>query len=433
MHFRPLIAAILLGHSCLLAETITLPSHPYFKPFHLTRAPYPQAVQLKANDRLAICGDSITEQKMYSRIIETYLTVCAPDLRVSVRQYGWSGERAPGFQRRMAQDVLRFQPTIATTCYGMNDHRYQPFTDEIGKVYQESSQAIIEAFQAHGVRVIQGSPGTIGKMPSWVRSANGTVLDLNLGLMALRNIDVALAHKHGTGFADVFQHMLVQGKRAQGKLGNAFMISGKDGVHPGWSGQLVMAYAFLEAMGLSGDIGTVNIDLRSSQNTVSAGHDLQESQHGTVTLRSHRYPFCAKGAIDSDNSIRAGMRLVPFNQNLNRLTLKAVGLTADTYQVRWGSKSHVFEAARLTAGINLAEEFPVNPFSAAFDRVDEAVGKKQAYETRQIKSLFHGPEGKTNLDLTTKLTEEVRRPLVEDIKRAFVPVVHTIEIQPVQP
>jgi len=31
--------------------------------------------------------------EQYSRLIETYLTVCAPELEITARQYGWSGER----------------------------------------------------------------------------------------------------------------------------------------------------------------------------------------------------------------------------------------------------------------------------------------------------------------------------------------------------
>ena len=273
--FYPLIAALtLVPFLASAAETVTLPSHPYFVPFSLDRAPHPSGLQLKAGDRLAICGDSITEQKMYSRIMETYLTVCVPQLEITVRQFGWSGERAPGFQQRMANDVLRFNPTIATTCYGMNDHRYQPFTEEIGKVYRESSEAIITAFKEHGVRVIQGAPGTIGKMPSWVRSANGTVLDLNLGLMELRNIDVALANTYQTGFADVYQWMLVQGFAAKQNIAEDYMLPGKDGVHPGWAGQLVMAYSFLEAMGLDGEIGSVTLDLTTGKAETSEGSKL---------------------------------------------------------------------------------------------------------------------------------------------------------------
>ncbi|MDA7657269.1 SGNH/GDSL hydrolase family protein [Verrucomicrobia bacterium] len=430
--FYPLIAALtLVPFLASAAETVTLPSHPYFVPFSLDRAPHPSGLQLKAGDRLAICGDSITEQKMYSRIMETYLTVCVPQLEITVRQFGWSGERAPGFQQRMANDVLRFNPTIATTCYGMNDHRYQPFTEEIGKVYRESSEAIITAFKEHGVRVIQGAPGTIGKMPSWVRSANGTVLDLNLGLMELRNIDVALANTYQTGFADVYQWMLVQGFAAKQNIAEDYMLPGKDGVHPGWAGQLVMAYSFLEAMGLDGEIGSVTLDLTTGKAETSEGHEVTDSNLSSIQLVSHRYPFCATGELDSDNSIRSGMTLVPFNQNLNRFSLKAKNLTAKNYRVTWGDQSQTFSRSKLSAGINLADAFHENPFTEAFNRVDKAVGSKQAYETRQIKTLFHGPEGKTDPDLTARLSESVRTPLAKAIRNAFQPVTHTITIEPI--
>jgi len=95
-------------------------------------APKPAGLLLKKGDRLAICGDSITEQKMYSRLMEDYVTMCVPDLEVSVRQYGWGGEREGGFIARMTNDCLRFAPTIATTCYGMNDHEYRAYEDKIG-------------------------------------------------------------------------------------------------------------------------------------------------------------------------------------------------------------------------------------------------------------------------------------------------------------
>ena len=106
------------------------------KKFRPLPAPPTRGLLLKAGDRLAICGDSITEQKMYSRLIEDYLTMCVPELNVTVRQYGWSGERAPGFLGRMTNDCLRFKPTIATTCYGMNDHEYRPYEQRIGDTYR---------------------------------------------------------------------------------------------------------------------------------------------------------------------------------------------------------------------------------------------------------------------------------------------------------
>ncbi len=169
---------------------------------------------------------------------------------------------------------------------------------------------------------------------------------------------------------------------------------------------------------------------RANKASVSAGHRLDDFFDGKLTVTSSRYPFCATGATNSDDSIRSGMTLVPFNQDLNRLTLIVINGSAGSYKVTWGDQSRSYTAAELAAGVNLAADFAVNPFSEAFEKVDAAVAAKQNYETRQIKDLFHGPEGTTYADATAFLTEEVREPLVEAVKNAFVPVTHTIQIQP---
>ena len=93
------------------------------------------------------------------------------------------------------------------------------------------------------------------------------------------------------------------------------------------------------------------------------------------------------------------MTLIPFNQELNRLILKASNVKAGrSYKVTWGSESRTFTADQLERGINLAAEFPGNPFCAAFAKVDAAVAAKQAYETRQIKQVFRSPEAKTDME-----------------------------------
>src|SRR5437763_16348547 len=175
----------LIGSVALVigAQTSEQNSHPeLIEKFKPVKAPNSTGMLLKPGDRLAICGDSITEQKMYSRILEDYLTMCTPELEILARQYGWSGERAPGFLARMTNDCLRFKPTVATTCYGMNDHGYRPYETRIGDTYRESSTAIVEAFKAAGVRVVQGSPGCIGKVPAWTKRTNDSLDDLNLNL-----------------------------------------------------------------------------------------------------------------------------------------------------------------------------------------------------------------------------------------------------------
>ncbi len=406
------------------------PDDAYFAKLTPIQAPRAAGLLLKKGDRLAICGDSITEQKMYSRLVETYLTVCVPELEVTVRQYGWSGERAPGFLARMTNDCLRFKPTIATTCYGMNDHEYRAYEERIGQTYRDQSARIVQSFKAHGARVVQGSPGCVGKLPGWTQGANATVEDLNGNLCFLRNIGIEIAGKEKVGFADVFWPMLTAGFEARKRYGGDYAIAGKDGVHPGWAGHLVMAYAFLKGLGLDGQIATFTVDLAHDRATVSPGHELISFKDGELKINSHRYPFCATGESTNDYSIRSGMALVPFNQDLNRLMFVVKNATAKNYRLSWNDATRTYSSEQLSKGVNLADDFPTNPFSEAFNKVDAAVAAKQAYETRQVKDLFHGPEGKADMDLTVKLTEEVRAPLAAAVRNAFVPVTHSIRIVP---
>ena len=405
------------------------PNDPYFEKFTPMSAPAPAGLLLQPGDRLAIIGDSITEQKMYSRIIETYLTVCVPELKITARQFGWSGETAEGFRHRMTNDCLRFQPTLATLCYGMNDHCYGPYTEPHGEWYSNNYTAIASSLTASGARVVLGSPGCVGKVPPWAPDTNVPVEILNLNLCRLRNMDIEIAAQEKINFADVFWPMFTAGFVAHQKYGPDYAVSGKDGVHPGWAGHVIMAYAFLKALGLDGDLGTFTVDLGSGTATATAGHTVDSFTKNTLTITSSRYPFCATGPLDKDDSIRSGMTLVPFNAGLNRLMLVVKGATAENYAVTWGDQTRDYSAAQLAAGVNLAEDFSVNPFSAAFAKVDAAVAEKQKYETRQIKELFHGPEGQADADATAALTEKARQPLADAIATAFVPVTHTISIQ----
>lgn len=428
----PLLAFIAFGSAPLFAadQLEAKPQGEQFARFEPVKAPVYDSLYLKEGDRLAIIGDSITEQKMYSRIIETYLTVALPELKITARQYGWSGETAEGFRKRMTQDCLRFKPTIATLCYGMNDHRYKPYDEKNAAWYRDNYGTVAKNLKDAGARVVIGSPGPVGKMPHWVKTATGTVEDLNLNLCALRNIDIALAKEHDVRFADVFWPMYTGFYAAKEKYGTGYEVAGSDGVHPDWAGQTLMAYAFLKALGCDGNIGTITVDLTNNTATTTSGHAVTKSEAGEVALTSTRYPFCASGPFDKHNSIRSGMTLVPFMQDLSRFTLIATGGSAAKYSVTWGGESRTYSAEQLKAGVNLADDFQINPFSAAFKQVDDVVLKKQQYETEQIKKQFHGAAGKADIEKTVTETEAIRTPLAAAIAASVVPVSHTIRITP---
>src|SRR4051794_39650223 len=112
--------------------------------FVLLQAAAAGAAGLGRGDLVAVVGDSITEQKLYSRYIEAYLTVCEPQLELRVCQFGWGGETAPEFAARMGNDLLPFHPTVMTTCYGMNDGQYSPMYPGKANRYREWQQEIVK-------------------------------------------------------------------------------------------------------------------------------------------------------------------------------------------------------------------------------------------------------------------------------------------------
>ncbi|HVR73965.1 MAG TPA: family 16 glycoside hydrolase, partial [Planctomycetota bacterium] len=112
---------------------------------------------LKKGGRIAVVGDSITEQKLYSRYIENYLLAGRSDLDLRVIQLGWSGERAPGFAARMGNDLLPWRPDVVTTCYGMNDGQYRPYEPSIGEAYRRAMKDIVSRLKDAGAVVVVGS------------------------------------------------------------------------------------------------------------------------------------------------------------------------------------------------------------------------------------------------------------------------------------
>lgn len=408
------------------------PDHEAFRSLNPRKAPQPGPLLLKQGDRLAICGDSITQQRMYSRLMETYLTACTPQLEVTVRQYGWSGEKTDGFLRRMDRDCLTFDPTVATLAYGMNDARYRPYDATNGQWYDDHYTAIVRRFKENDVRVVLGSPGCSGKLAKWVKSRSGTLAQHNIHLCALRDIAIGVAEREHVRFADIFwpmyqAHVLAPAQHNATEE-KPYLVAGEDGIHPGWAGHVIMAWSMLRSLGLDGNIGTIHADFINQTATASDGHQVESFANGTLTLTSSRYPLCASGDIDNHNSIRSGLTLIPFNEDLNRLVLTVNAPAGNTYRITWGDNSRNFTSSELTAGINLAHEFSENPFSEAFARVSEAVGAKQAYETEQVKKAFRTKEAKADFEAVVRQTEAIRKPLADAVATSVRPVRHQITI-----
>jgi len=395
-----------------------------------------RAGELQKGDVIAICGDSITEQKKYSRLMADYFLLCQPQPNLEAVQFGWSGETSWGFRDRLKNDVLPFKPTVATTCYGMNDGGYTAATPERLDQYRKATEAIVKLFQEGGVRfIVIGGPGAVDTA-TFKRIKPEVYNDT---LAQLTQIAKEVAQQAGVGFADVHSLMIDAMAKAKAKYGQDFPVAGPDGVHPGLDGHLVMAYAFLKALGCSGDIGTFTVNFKSGEATASDGHKILSSANGVVEIESSKYPFCFSGEPTSPESARGMLDFVPFNQDLNRLMLVVKDAPAKA-KVTWGEKSKEFTAEQLAAGVNLAVEFPDNPFSAPFEAADRAIAQQQAFETPAIKGVLHSlPDWLKNFPKESGTIQQFQDGILKlsrdyrDASRAaVVPVKHTIKIEAVQ-
>jgi lysophospholipase L1-like esterase len=427
------------GISCLLAAAV------------VSLAPWARGEQpaFLPAARVAIVGDSITEQKLYSKYVECWLLACSglPDVRVM--QFGWSGEKADGFAKRADNDLGVFDPTVVTLCYGMNDGGYQPWKEEIGQTYDKNMRQVLDRLAALGVKtVVVGSPGAVDTdffRPGQMMGDRPSNVAYNDTLAHLRDIDRTLASEKGHRFADVHGTMIDAMAKAKASLGPKYDVCGGDGFHPGPNGQLLMAYAFLKGLGVDGSIATIDVDAASGTATATPGQRVvgvgrQVGRGVAVELESRRWPFCFEGDGRTSKSTRSIVPFVPFNDDLNRYMLAVKGLDAPKAKVTWGEESKEFTKEQLNAGINLAAEFPRTPFDGAFASLDKAVGEKQAFETFMIKQVvtgFRQIPGVTDdpkiRDATNTIGDGMMRRWEEREKKvrdALVPVKHTITIEP---
>src|SRR2546426_6066417 len=142
---------------------------------------------VKDGDRVVFLGDSITEQRLYTTYIEAYVLTRYPKWKLTFRNVGWGGDTSwlrqrahpdekqlfaadESAQQKMVEDsvgrglnrdVLPLKPTVVTVKFGMNDHSYQPFREDIFRAYVRSQEEIAKVLKQHGARVAFLTPQPI--------------------------------------------------------------------------------------------------------------------------------------------------------------------------------------------------------------------------------------------------------------------------------
>jgi lysophospholipase L1-like esterase len=315
---------------------------------------------LKDGDRLVFYGDSITDQRLYTTFVETYVVTRFPRLKVWFVHSGVGGDRVTGgwagaIDVRLPRDVIAYKPTVMTIMLGMNDGSYRAWDDSIFQTYSTGYQHIIDTMKhaLPGIRitVIQPSPfDDVTRPPSFGDGYNAVLVRYGQFVTELGEREhLLVADMNGPVVS-----MLEKAKAEDAELVQKII---PDRVHPGPGGHLIMAEALLKAWNAPATVASVEIDAaakrvaRADNTKVTA---LQVGSNLTWSETDSALPLPLP--LDKDfKDAGLAIRSSDFLEALDQEPLKVTGLTAARYTLKIdGEKVGDFTQEQLQEGINLA-------------------------------------------------------------------------------
>ena len=311
--------------------------------------------RLRDGDRVVFYGDSITDQRLYTTFVETYVVTRFPSMNVRFVHSGWGGDRVNGggggpIDARLYRDVLPFNPTVVTIMLGMNDGRYrafdQAFFDEFATGYKHILDLLTRQFPALRITVIQPSPyDDVTRPPAFEGGYNQVLVRYSEFLKeqaAARKLDLA----------DLNTPIVAALKKAADTdAANAARLI-PDRIHPGPAGHLLMAEALLKSWNAPATVTEVEAD---SRRVVHAVNTAVSDFAGGKTLSWTQTDNALPMPVDMRDPLTSlALRSSDFVDAMNRQILKVHSLAAGRYILRIdGEPVGAFTAEQFESGVNL--------------------------------------------------------------------------------
>jgi len=313
---------------------------------------------LKDSDRVVFYGDSITDQRLYTTFVETYVVTRFPRLKIWFVHSGVGGDRVTGgwagsIDVRLPRDVIAYKPTVMTIMLGMNDGSYRSWDEGIFKTYSTGYQHIVDTMKhaLPGIRitVIQPSPyDDVTRPPNFDDGYNAVLVRYGQFVKELGERESLLVADLNSPVVS----MLEKAKAEDPELAKSII---EDRVHPGPGGHLIMAEALLKAWNAPATVAAVEIDaaggrVARTDNAKVTGLKTGASLSWTETDGALPMP------VDMEDKATAlSVRSSDFIASLDQEPLKVAGLSSARYTLTIdGEKVGSFSKEQLEEGINLA-------------------------------------------------------------------------------
>jgi lysophospholipase L1-like esterase len=422
---------------------------------------------LKDGDTWVLAGDSITHQYLHTNYFEAFCYARYPNMKFCFRAAGVGGATVAGSMGRFDYDIARWNPTVVSLEFGMNDQGSRTPDKFIA-----DTAAMVERIRAIKARPVIFSPSpmnngdTLAKLAA--SAATGGNKRLHEFALALKDF----AAKENIPYADQFHALVdVWGNNkpkellagalpalkqlaaddslagvdhlrafltAQEKLSlNPISMQG-DPVHPGPPGHLMMAAALLKELGADGFVSSATLDA-GGKVTEAKGckvDDIKaEGEKIEFDRLDERLPFPLPDAA------RSVLPLCPTFFEMSQYMLTVTGLKDGNYVLKVGGiAAATLTAKELAAGVNLtavgaaAQGKDANPIVAQGRAILDAVGGSEylANQTRALAQKAYAagaaPELKDELAAAMKKVDEAD----EKTRLAAKPVKLHFELSPVK-
>ena len=382
---------------------------------------------IKDGDRVVFLGDSITEQRLYTTYIEAYALTRHPTWKLSFRNVGWGGDTSwlrqrahpdekalfaadettqqkmveDSVGRGLDRDVLQLRPTVVTVKFGMNDHSYQPFREDIFHAYVRSQAEIAKVLKSKGARVAFLTPQPIeDKRPDPDKDArNQSLRKFSDGLKEV------CSHESAT-FVDQFDAYMAIMLRERANNPSA-LIGGGDAVHPGPTGHTLMAWAILKGLDATPLVSRAEVDCASKKAT--ANHCRVENlKVADSTVSFDRLDEALPMPIDP--RAEAATKLAPLLEDLDLYELRITGLPPGSYELNIdGEPAAKAGPDEFAKGLNLASQ--AGPITKQAQEVLDLVFKKnnQFFDRWRSVQLFEFPRWARSPEVEKQRSAELAR------------------------
>lgn len=346
----------------------------------------------KDGDQVNFIGNSITHDGDFHHYILTYYVTRFPHVKVTFYNSGIKGDNANSFLRRMDADILPKKTNWSVVMAGMNDVNRSLYNPEVQgnsdiparkeralTDYRNYLENVIQRLLKSKTKVILQKPSIYdqtGDLPT------PNFAGVNDALKKCTQIMDELAKKYKLSTIDYWTIMNQINLKVQKDNPKATII-GNDRVHPGATGNFIMAYQFLKYTQAPKYVSSIEIEngaVKDAKHTTITDLKLDEE---TISFKSaeESLPFPVPAEAEQ------ALSLVPFSEEFNVQLLKVNALAEGKYAVVIdGTLIGNFTNEELGKGINLADIKTTPQYKQALKVMQQAVLYRNAQrKLRDIK------------------------------------------------